>query len=335
MKKLLSTLLLISLCGSTYASQYLSDCDQKSDQLLVKCKQYTQHGNLTSQHNLENINLEKYHNYDAENSLPKQMALFFNTNTDNIIDRGGALLNIPSMSFQEVFLKDKKISYLIITRNDVITDTLQVPEGVDYSYNLQTNLKENYQSVISLGIYYPKEEYYKITKLLGVNSQGKLIDLNLSTTIYDCPTPNKYITDSDSGNYTFGIKNEKRYKRFWNEISNTVEIPNNWLGKYSGINKKSKDWREEKTITLYISKNSIIFEMVGYQMLEKYLLTGKVVNNNLLLTYAKTLDGYESDVLKKTKDFGKIYFDGKKYLWESPYLNVYNDKKYFILKKIK
>ena len=70
-------------------------------------------------------------------------------------------------------------------------------------------------------------------------------------------------------------------------------------------------------------------------MLEKYLLTGKVVNNNLLLTYAKTLDGYESDVLKKTKDFGKIYFDGKKYLWESPYLNVYNDKKYFILKKIK
>ena len=51
------------------------------------------------------------------------MALFFNTNTDNIIDRGGALLNIPSMSFQEVFLKDKKISYLIITRNDIITDT--------------------------------------------------------------------------------------------------------------------------------------------------------------------------------------------------------------------
>ena len=75
--------------------------------------------------------------------------------------------------------------------------------------------------------------------------------------------------------------------------------------------------------------------MVGYQMLVKYLLTGKVVNNNLLLTYAKTLNGYKSAVLKKTKDFGKIYFDDKKYLWESPYLNVYNDEKYLIVKKIK
>jgi hypothetical protein len=47
------------------------------------------------------------------------------------------------------------------------------------------------------------------------------------------------------------------------------------------------------------------------------------------------LDGSKSAVLEKTKDFGKIYFDGKKYLWESPYLDFYYDNKQYILNRKK
>ena len=83
-----------------------------------------------------------------------------------------------------------------------------------------------------------------------------------------------------------------------------------------------------------ISKDSIIYEIAGYQIYQKYLLTGKEVDNKLLLSYSKYLDGSESAILEKTKDFGNIYFDGKKYLWESPYLDFYYDNKQYILNKV-
>jgi len=54
------------------------------------------------------------------------------------------------------------------------------------------------------------------------------------------------------------------------------------------------------------------------------------------LTYDASLDNTDSWALQKTKDFGTITFNGEKYIWVSPYIDVNfnNEKKYtYILER--
>lgn len=247
------------------------------------------------------------------------------SNTNNISFTELALIN----SRDDIKSGKEKIRYLFIERekgkNKELIDTLKIPKGFDYS---QFNYKSGNvdKTGIAIGKYSnsTKKESFELYELYGLSNVGKLTRLPLSTIIYDCP-PTYYLREYEPEEYTYKTKQE--YNK--NKI-----ISSKWFGIYHVISKESKDWREDKSITLSISKDSIIYEIAGYQIYQKYLLTGKEVDNKLLLSYSKYLDGSESAILEKTKDFGNIYFDGKKYLWESPYLDFYYDNKQYILNKV-
>lgn len=99
-------------------------------------------------------------------------------------------------------------------------------------------------------------------------------------------------------------------------------ISEKWFGRYQLNLNEEKNWQEQKSISLDIKKDSIIYEANGYQLHSVYLLTGQQIDDNKIsLEYSKIIDGLESEILKKTKDFGILVFDGKNYNWQCPYLN--------------
>jgi hypothetical protein len=100
-------------------------------------------------------------------------------------------------------------------------------------------------------------------------------------------------------------------------------IPENWYGVYhTDLNENNKDWRENQSVSLTIKKDSIIYEVAGYQIFQEYKLKGKINKGNLKLKFDKAIENTESAVLEKTKDFGEISFDDKNYNWVCPYMDV-------------
>ncbi|QII72245.1 hypothetical protein [Apibacter sp. B2966] len=311
---------------------------------FISCQSQKKHITLGSTYNnIVNFSDVIYNDYSGlgiTQIKSKSISSFLNTKCKYFIQWNEEnISNTHNISFTELILIDskndikygkEKIRYLFIEKekgkNKELIDTLKIPKGFDYS---QFNYKSGNinKTGIAIGKYNnsTKKESFELCELYGLNDMGKLSKLPLSTVIYDCPPPTYYLREYEPEEYSYEIK--QKYNK-------STIIPKKWYGVYHVINKESKDWREEQSISLSISKDSIIYEIAGYQMYEKYLLKGEEINSNILsLTYLKYLDGIESAVLEKTKDFGKIYFDGKKYLWKCPYLDFYYHKKRYRLKK--
>lgn len=121
--------------------------------------------------------------------------------------------------------------------------------------------------------------------------------------------------------------------------SRRKEIPSDWLGLYEfSINKNSDNLRAGCTISFKVTKDSILYEMVGFKALEKYELLGQIKDNALHLKYRKHIKGFENPAIVKYMDFGRIVFDGTNYSLESPGLNNrFNDgegENYILNKKV-
>ena len=117
-------------------------------------------------------------------------------------------------------------------------------------------------------------------------------------------------------------------------------LSKDWNGEYNlTLNKDNDDWRNIHEIKLLISDDSVIYSAEGFQLYENYILDYVEKNNSISLGFAKALNNTENKYhLKNTTDFGKIIFDGKNYIWKSPYidLNFNNGKKQsYKLNKIK
>jgi hypothetical protein len=122
------------------------------------------------------------------------------------------------------------------------------------------------------------------------------------------------------------------YIIFFILLSNTIsaqriglkKISAKWIGKYSfSLNSNNEDWRDEHIFTLKIYRDSIIYESEGYQLYEKHLLDVIENDNKLIFMFKKSLDNTFSEVfLKKTKDFGVLSFNKKKYFWNCPYIST-------------
>lgn len=107
-----------------------------------------------------------------------------------------------------------------------------------------------------------------------------------------------------------------------NEI-NIKNISEKWIGKYR-LTLQGKGTKEgnEYNINLLINNDKIIFELDGYQVYQNFILSSTEKNNEIQLKFQESIDDTKSLALEKTKDFGKIIFDGKKIIWESPYLDT-------------
>ncbi|MDV7698282.1 hypothetical protein N6B72_15260 [Chryseobacterium soli] len=168
---------------------------------------------------------------------------------------------------------------------------------------------------------------YRYTEPISVNSNPKIKSEKKENLLSSKESSNRLINIFNSYLKVF-IPPNKAYK-----ISNVK-----WLGTYSLIiNENNEDWRDIHEIQLSISKDSITYLAKGFQLYQYYLLSPIEDGTSLKLKYAKSLDNTESWALNKTKDFGTIIFDGKTYLWSSPYLDINfadgKNKKYILKKK--
>ncbi|MFC6268178.1 hypothetical protein [Frigoriflavimonas asaccharolytica] len=137
---------------------------------------------------------------------------------------------------------------------------------------------------------------------------------------------------------------EQKLKNCENEISecdqnlskNLTAINSKWYGNYFFTIRSEDDLDgTDYKIILNITRDSIIYSAEGYQIYQKFLLSGKEINDKLHLNYLASIDGSNSAVLQKTKDFGVIRNTNGSLVWESPYLNAaFSDKnKQHIFKK--
>lgn len=112
---------------------------------------------------------------------------------------------------------------------------------------------------------------------------------------------------------------------------------NSWLGHFkTQINKNSDDTNTIHTVSLNIKKDSIVFQIYGYHVSQKYLLKAREENNKLKLEFIKDLTEFDDPQIEKIKDFGVITFDGNKYKLSSPFIDInfgYGVNQICILKK--
>lgn len=177
----------------------------------------------------------------------------------------------------------------------------------------------NYENNEEYQLYFP----YKIKYYIKQKESWSLIKENL-------------IKNADEEIKLSKIKNLESL--FYN-FPNKSEDFSKWYGIYKlTVNEKSKNWQDIQDVTLTIKKDSIIFHAEGYQIDQNYLLSYQQEENTIKLFYDKTIDNFESAVLEKTKDFGKLTFSKGKYTWSCPYIDrsFTNDNIYiYLLKKIK
>lgn len=111
----------------------------------------------------------------------------------------------------------------------------------------------------------------------------------------------------------------------------------NWLGNYqTQINKNSDDTNTMHIVSLKIKKDSIIFDINGHHVSQKYLLRAKEVENKLKLEFIKDLSEYNDPQIEKIQDFGVVTFDDNLYILHCPYIDLnfgYGKKQVCVLKK--
>jgi len=96
-----------------------------------------------------------------------------------------------------------------------------------------------------------------------------------------------------------------------------------------------------RTLRIKKKKNlndSIIYEVVGYQLFQKYqLIVNEVDTETLKLSYFKTMGGIKNSLLTENTDFGTILYKKGEYTLISKYISLKNGEisnKSYPLKKV-
>lgn len=126
-------------------------------------------------------------------------------------------------------------------------------------------------------------------------------------------------TKEENVGYIHNSRIISNYEKTVNSI-----ISSKWIGEYCVNIPATREYLQ--SVKLKISSDSCKYIVTGYAENKEYELSVIEKNNTLILKYEKLLK-YEStyiendNTLAKEKDFGYLIYDGKKYLWISPYLD--------------
>ena len=212
--------------------------------------------------------------------------------------------------------EEVRLSVNIVTRDSIIESEVLGEMG-----------KSDYKFVFNKTLKTGDCKTFRYLEPIYINSNPKISSEkkeNLSTS----KEASKRLNDLFRSYKNILIKSKKNSNQSFN---------NKWFGKYKlTLNNNSEDWRNIHEIELNISKDSVTYLAKGFQLYQYYKLSATGINNNLKLTYNKSLDNTDSWALQKTKDFGTITFNGDIYIWVSPYIDVNfnNEKKYtYILER--
>lgn len=231
-----------------------------------------------------------------------KLSKLINSSSNLFVKLGGGKLQ-NGTTYTEIAIVEKasdirkKINcfrYIFIEKNNIISDTIKINKDFDFSPNIL--MKADYKSGIAIGKYDKKKEFFEISKIVAVNDQGKFVNLNLDTIIYDCPVPSNYITDEDTGKYQFGIIGGKKYSRFWNE--------NIHDGSNDNVITTESVW----SIDCDPSSRSITLK------LDKTLVISMETNQYYVTLEEKSKEGNVRDYqYKEMSGFGSVDYDSKTY----------------------
>lgn len=222
---------------------------------------------------------------------------FIISKRDSLIRIIDTTLFVNSSQGEEVIL-----SINSITKDSIITSEVMGEMG-----------KSVYEFIFNKKIKSAKCDTYKYAEPIYTNSEPRIISHTVqklnSSSIVD-----EKLNDS--------------FKSYKNILLHRLTIPvnhidNEFLGTYKlTINENDLDWKNVKEIKLTISEESVLYIAKGYQLYQNFNLSAVEKNNSLRFTFEKANDNTSSWALEQTKDFGKLVFDGKKYIWNSPYLDI-------------
>lgn len=213
---------LLLLCATTYS------CHKKAENHFASAQQ--EPGISLIGTNLASLYDSKYTKSGSDFVVAPKLAKQLKTNSDLFINLGTTQVeNSNDIRISQVRIADsqeksnlgKEQQRFLFTekknaKNYEIADTLRIKKGEDYSLNATF---ENNKKGIAVGTFYPNEEFFEIKALYEISKSGKKTKLDLKTVVLDCPVPADYVSDEDSGNYKFGLKNGKKLSRFWKDTT--------------------------------------------------------------------------------------------------------------------
>jgi len=160
--------------------------------------------------------------------------------------------------------------------------------------------------------------------------------VSCKTKISDLGIDDGQLVESSKVDFS-NFKNQK--KEEFDFQSQKIDIPKKWIGVYNLKSKElEKNWKEDYSLYLNISNDSIIYEVVGYQLFQKYqLIVNEVDTETLKLSYFKTMGGIKNSLLTENTDFGTILYKKGEYTLISKYISLKNGEisnKSYPLKKV-
>ncbi|MBZ4043832.1 SH3 domain-containing protein [Flavobacterium hibisci] len=174
-------------------------------------------------------------------------------------------------------------------------------------------------------------------------------DKNKNSEIIQKVIQNEEITILDDSDDWYLVETKEKNKgyihnsRIINDLKNLaiIDISPKWYGKYFVDISSTQEYLQ--TIELNLTSDSCLFKVTSLAENKEYQLEVIEKHEKLYLKY-KRLIKFEStyiendNKLAEEKEFGYLIYDGKKYLWISPYLDyTYSDgkKEKYILRKHK
>ena len=125
--------------------------------------------------------------------------------------------------------KSTKHYLLIFGNNNILKDTLLIPNNEVYSLNVKF---KNNKNGISLGFFDKNTSYFKINKHFELDKNLKLKLLPINTQIVDCPLPVEFLSEENVGIenlYKYGTQKEIRRN---NTVDSDQDKLSQWRGEY-------------------------------------------------------------------------------------------------------
>lgn len=189
---------------------------------------YGSFSEFISANSCENINQHEFRS--------KRLSEFFGTPSDTFFWQGG--VSVPEhvgcdiiwpCSSEQFYTVREKYGYFVMISlrteqhgelTTVLTDTLLMPPGYDFSAGGQANVGGKIVPVICVGSMYERDDYFEIVSIYSVSPNGICERLPLNTDVTDCPVPVNYIDETEEidesgeSTYRFGVKGGPRKKRY-------------------------------------------------------------------------------------------------------------------------
>lgn len=290
--------------------------------------------------NCNSQGLKKISNFDKlnkiqtqiDNHLTNEKTYMSLDSLKNVVD--GADAELYAEVYKNIIIYDTEnyLNYLKINHKNIDENVLAFFQQDEKTFKLiNDKLKrkeENYE--YDKGCIIDPDGYTNLRKEKNKKSEIiQKISTNVEVEILN-KSENWYLVKTKEGNV--GFVHNSRIQPNCKKKSNSI-ISSKWIGKFYVDIPTTREYLQ--SVKLDITSETCTFIVTGFAENKEYDLSAIEKNDILILKYKKLIK-YESTYIEKDnnlakeKDFGYLMYDGKNYLWMSPYLDFayYNGLKH-------